>query len=54
MSRTVTIGLSLAVGVAVGMAGHRLLSPQAEAQTALPVSFSAVPGAIGAEDVSGP
>jgi len=57
MSKTITIGLSLAVGVAVGLvAGSRLMSPQAEAQTAavLPVSFSAVPGAVGEEDVSGP
>src|SRR5260370_22153855 len=56
MSKTVTIGLSLAVGLAIGMvAGSRFMGPQAEAQTAaLPVSFSTVPGAIGAEDVSGP
>src|SRR5260370_5478980 len=56
MSKTVTIGLSLAVGLAIGMvAGSRFMGPQAEAKTAaLPVSFSTVPGAIGAEDVSGP
>jgi NHL repeat len=55
MSKTVTIGLSLAVGLAVGLAASRFINPQAEAQTAArPVSFSAVPGAVGAEDVSGP
>jgi NHL repeat len=56
MSKTVTIVLSLAVGVAVGVAaGSRLMNPAAEAQpVAGPASFSAVAGAIGAEDVSGP
>jgi NHL repeat len=56
MSKTVTIVLSLAVGVAVGVvASSRLMYPAAEAQTAAgPASFSAVAGAIGAEDVSGP
>jgi len=58
MSRAVTVGLSLAVGVAVGVAASsRLMSPPAEAQTATsapPISYSAVPAAIGEEDVSGP
>ena len=56
MSKTVTIVLSLTVGVAVGVvASSRLMYPAAEAQTAAgPASFSAVAGAIGAEDVSGP
>src|SRR3954465_9070315 len=57
MSKTVAIGLSIAVGVAVGFAGSgRLLTSPAEAQTqaAAPPSFSAVPGAIGAQDISGP
>src|SRR5438270_6576005 len=56
MSNTATIALSLGVGVAIGMAaGSWLMNPAAEAQpTALPASFSAVPGAIGAEDISGP
>jgi hypothetical protein len=56
MGKTVTVVLSLAVGVAVGVAGgSRLMSPPAEAQmAAAPTSFSAVPGAIGAEDISGP
>ncbi len=56
MSKTVTIVSALAVGLAVGMtAGGWLMNPPAEAQTAAgPASFSAVPGAIGAQDVSGP
>src|ERR1700682_1083215 len=56
MGKTVTVVLSLAVGAAVGIAGgSRLMSPPAEAQMATaPTSFSAVPGAIGAEDISGP
>ena len=56
MNKTVTIGLTLAVGVAVGIAvSNGLLNPPAEAEAAAtPASFSAVPGAIGAEDVSGP
>ena len=56
MSKTVTIGLSLAVGVVIGIAGRGwVLDPPAGAQTsAIPISFSAVPGAVGAEDVSGP
>src|SRR6266436_7464008 len=56
MSKTVTVGLSLAMGLAIGVAGgSRLINPPAEAQTATtPASFSAVPGAIGAEDISGP
>src|SRR5579885_2234475 len=56
MSKTVTVGLSLTMGLAIGIiAGSRLMNPAAEAQTApTPVSFSAVPGAIGAEDISGP
>ncbi len=63
MNKTVTIGLALMAGVAIGVAlGSRIMEPRAEAQTAapaaavpaMPVSFSAVPGAIGEEDVSGP
>jgi DNA-binding beta-propeller fold protein YncE len=56
MSKTIAIGLALGVGVAIGVAGgSRLMSPSAEAQTATaPTSFSAVPGAIGEQDVSGP
>jgi hypothetical protein len=56
MSKIVTVGVSLAIGLAIGVAaGSRLMNPPAEAQTAgTPVSFGAVPGAIGAEDISGP
>jgi len=56
MSKTVAIGLALGVGVAIGVAGgNRLMSPLAEAQTVTtPTSFSAVPGAIGEQDISGP
>jgi hypothetical protein len=55
MNKTVTIGLSLAVGVAIGIAGgSRIMNPPAQAQTAATTSFSAVPGAVGSEDISGP
>jgi hypothetical protein len=56
MSKTMTILLTLAVGLAVGIVvGGRLVNSPAAAQTTtLPNSFGAVPGAIGAEDISGP
>jgi DNA-binding beta-propeller fold protein YncE len=56
MSKTMTILLTLAVGLAVGISvGSRLVNSPAAAQTTtLPNSFGAVPGAIGAEDISGP
>jgi hypothetical protein len=57
MSKTIiTIGLTLAVGVAAGIAGSQLLKPAEAQPAATPVSFSAVAGAgaIGAEDISGP
>ena len=60
MNKTVTIVSALAVGVAIGAAGSsRLINAPAEAQapapaTTAPVSFSAVSGAVGSEDVSGP
>ena len=57
MSKTVAIGMSLAVGLTIAIAGgSRVLTPPAEAQTqpAATPSFSAVPGAIGAQDISGP
>src|SRR5258708_4717350 len=56
MSKTITVGLSLAMGLAIGVAGgSRFMNPPAEAQTAAtPASFGAVPGAVGAEDISGP
>src|SRR5437899_5550660 len=55
MNRTVTIVFALSVGVAIGVTGgSRLVNLSAEAQTAAMTSFSAVPGAIGEQDISGP
>src|SRR5262245_5094370 len=55
MRKTVTIVSTLAVGVAIGVAGgNHLLNLPAGAQMAGPTSFSAVPGAIGEQDISGP
>jgi hypothetical protein len=57
MNRTVAIGFAIAVGVAVGCAesGRRSnSSADVQTQAAAPASFSAVPGAIGAQDISGP
>src|SRR5882757_482651 len=56
MSRAATVVTALAAGVAVGLAGGNwLMAPSAEAQApASPASFSAVPNAIGAQDISGP
>jgi hypothetical protein len=56
MAKTIAIVFSLTVGIAVGLvANGRLMNPAAEAQTAaMQASFSAVSGAIGAEDISGP
>jgi hypothetical protein len=55
MNKTGTIVFALAVGAAIGVTGgSRLLNPAAEAQTATATSFSAVPGAIGEQDISGP
>src|SRR5437763_16598161 len=55
MSKTATIVTALGVGLVVGIAaGGRLLNP-AEAQApAAAASFSAVAGAIGEQDISGP
>src|SRR5947209_8074238 len=55
MSKTATIVTALGVGLVVGIAaGGRLLNP-AEAQApAAAASYSAVPGAIGEQDISGP
>ena len=50
MSRTLNIALAMAAGLAVGIALGSRMSSGAAAST----SFSAVPDAIGAEDVSGP
>jgi hypothetical protein len=55
MNRTVTIVFALSIGVAIGVTGgSRLINLAAEAQTAPTTSFSAVPGAIGEQDISGP
>ena len=57
MSRGLTIGLALGVGVLAGMPiGGRLMAPK-PAPVSAPVAsagFAAVQGAIGAEDISGP
>ena len=53
MSKTVPVMLALAVGLVVGISIGGWLMLPAEAQTATR-SYSAVPGGIGAEDVSGP
>ena len=56
MNKTVTMLLSLAVGLAAGVPlGGRLMSPRAEAESpATTTSAAAVPDAIGAQDISGP
>ena len=55
MNRTVTILFALSMGVAIGVTGgSRLVNLSAEAQTAATTSFSAVPDAIGEQDISGP
>ena len=56
MSKTTTVVTALAAGVALGLAGGSwLMSLPAGAQApASPTSFSAVPNAIGAQDISGP
>src|SRR5262245_56535605 len=56
MSKTMTILLTLVVGLTIGIAvvGRLVNSPAAAQTTAPPTSFGAVPGAIGAEDISGP
>ena len=55
MSKTVTVVLALVMGLAVGIAvGNRLNSPSEGEISASVSSFSAVPDAIGAQDVSGP
>jgi DNA-binding beta-propeller fold protein YncE len=54
MNKTGTIVFALAVGAAIGVTGgSRLINLAAEAQTAT-TSFSAVQGAIGEQDISGP
>ncbi len=55
MSKTVTVVLALVVGLAAGIAVGNSLNAPSEGETAAGVSsFSAVPDAIGAQDVSGP
>src|SRR4029453_13561259 len=56
MNKMMTVVLALAAGVAVGVPlGSRMMTAPAAAQaTPTGASFSAVPAAIGAEDVSGP
>src|SRR5688500_9867691 len=56
MSKTVSIVLALAVGLAAGIPlGSRMVTSPAEAEiTTTSTSFAAVPDAIGAQDISGP
>jgi hypothetical protein len=59
MNKTVTIGVALLVGVLVGVPlGGRFMPQQSTEGVAAAAStngyYSAVPNAIGAEDVSGP
>src|SRR5438128_2332602 len=55
MSRTVMVVTALAAGVGIGLAGGSWLLSQSAAQApTATTSFSAVPNAIGAQDVSGP
>src|SRR4029453_10856540 len=57
MNKTVTIGVALLVGLLVGIPlGGRLMPQENTQAAAAPAgrSFSAVPDAIGAEDISGP
>ena len=60
MSKALTIGLALAVGVVAGVVGAQIMNPAAEnapveaKATTAPAMFSAVPDAVGTQDVSGP
>src|SRR5687767_10316735 len=57
MSRTVTVILALAVGLAAGIPLGTRVMPQAapdDEEGAVSTAFAAVPGEIGAQDVSGP
>jgi hypothetical protein len=56
MSRTAAIVLALEVGLAIGTALGDRLMPSVEESEAAPAStaFSAVPDAIGAQNISGP
>jgi len=61
MSKALTIGLALGVGVVVGVIGAQMMNPATEtapvaakADAPLPTQLSSVPDAVGAQDVSGP
>ena len=58
MSKVLTIGLTLAVGLIAGVFGRQFIgSPVVENQPSIVAAttmFSAVPDAIGAQDISGP
>src|SRR5262245_2644855 len=55
MSKTLTVVLALTVGLVAGIVmGSHLITLQAQRGTAASTSASAVPPAIGAEDISGP
>ena len=57
MSKAVTVALALAVGVAAGIPLGTRVMPQQRPDDeggAVSTAFAAVPGEIGAEDVSGP
>ena len=62
MSKALTIGLALGVGVVVGVIGAQMMNPAAptappvEAKTdaPLPTQLSSVPDAVGTQDISGP
>ena len=56
MSKTMTVVLALAVGLLAGVPlGGRIMTPAADAKTTTTSpSYSAVPDAIGAQDISGP
>src|SRR5436309_9936076 len=55
MSKTATIVTALGVCLVVGIAaGGRLLNPADAQAPAAAASYSAVPGAIGEQDISGP
>ena len=62
MSKALTIGVALAVGVVAGVVGAQMMNPaaqnapvvEAKTEAPLPTHLSSVPGAVGSQDVSGP
>ncbi|MDH3508843.1 MAG: hypothetical protein OEQ25_17025, partial [Gammaproteobacteria bacterium] len=52
MTKTVTTALAVGAGLIAGVIGERLIGSQTDDASA--ATFSAVPGAIGAQDISGP